>query len=49
VEQNPQTTDLTSPDAIAKSQEIYDRMVAGQVQDVTAALHTAHGTGQQQN
>ena len=42
--QESQNTDLTSPEAVAASQQIYNGMVSGQVADVTAALHAAHGT-----
>lgn len=38
-----QHTDLTSPEAVAIGQEVYDRMVAGQVQDVEAELDKALG------
>lgn len=38
-----QHTDLTSPEAVAAGQQVYDRMVAGQVPDVTAELDAAYG------
>lgn len=39
------TADLTSPEAVAKGQNVYDRIVAGQVKakDVTAELTKAYG------
>lgn len=39
-----QKPDLTTPDAIAKSQEIYQRIQSGQTTDATRELHAAHGT-----
>jgi len=41
-----QPTDLTSPEAVAAGQDVYDRMVAGQVSDVTAELDAAYGRGE---
>ena len=38
-----QTTDLTTPDAVAKSQKVYDRMTSGKTKDVTAELDAVHG------
>lgn len=36
-----ESTDLTSREAVAKSQEVYDRL--GDVEDVAAELRSAHG------
>jgi hypothetical protein len=41
-----QHTDLTSPEAVAIGQEVYDRMVPGQ--DVAAELDKALGRDSQQ-
>lgn len=35
--------DLTSPENVAKGQEVYDRIVSGQCTDVTAELGEAYG------
>lgn len=35
--------DLTTPDAVAKSQKVYDRITSGQCKDATAELDKAHG------
>jgi hypothetical protein len=43
-----QPIDLTSPEAVAIGQEVYDRMVAGQVQDVEAELDKALGRDSKQ-
>ena len=37
--------DLTSPKAVAKSQQIYNGITTGKVQDAKAALGKTHGTG----
>ncbi len=38
-----QQTDLTSPEAVEASQQVYERITAGQAGDVTAELNAAHG------
>ncbi|MGA4964484.1 hypothetical protein [Streptomyces pseudogriseolus] len=38
-----QQNDLTSPEAVQASQQVYERITAGQVGDVTAELNTVHG------
>lgn len=43
-----QHTDLTSREAVAIGQEVYDRMVVGQVQDVKAELDKALGRDSKQ-
>ena len=37
-----QTTDLTTPDAVAKSQKVYTGIVTGKVKDATGELKKAH-------
>lgn len=37
--------DLTDPQAVAKSQKVYDGIATGKVKDAKAALDKAHGTG----
>lgn len=39
--------DLTTPEAVETSQEVYDRIQSGQCTDATAELNQAHGTNQQ--
>ncbi|MBB1245794.1 hypothetical protein GL263_19865 [Streptomyces durbertensis] len=39
-----QQTDLTTPDAVARSQRIYDRIESGECEDAIAELNAAHGT-----
>jgi hypothetical protein len=34
---------LTTPDGIAKSQKVYDRITSGQCKDAKAELDKAHG------
>lgn len=34
---------LTTPDGIAKSQKVYDRITSGQCNDAKAELDKAHG------
>ncbi|MEV6729073.1 hypothetical protein [Streptomyces sp. NPDC051364] len=36
--------DLTSPEAVAKGQKVYDRIISGQCKDVAAELDAALGT-----
>lgn len=36
--------DLTSPEAVAAGQEVYDRIVSGECTDVTAELDEAYGS-----
>ena len=36
--------DLTSPEAVARSQKVYERIVSGKCKDVTAELDAAHNT-----
>ncbi|MGW6741668.1 hypothetical protein ACWGDX_13230 [Streptomyces sp. NPDC055025] len=36
--------DLTTPENFAKGQEVYGRMVRGEITDVTAELHRVYGT-----
>lgn len=38
-------SDLTSPDAVAESQKVYDRIASGKCKDAKAELDTAHGRG----
>jgi hypothetical protein len=38
-----QQTDLTSPEAVQASQQVYERITAGQAGDVTAELNAIHG------
>lgn len=38
-----QQTDLTSPESVAASQQVYDRIVSGQTDDATAELNAIHG------
>lgn len=38
-----QPTDLTSSESVAKSQEAYDRIKAGEVTDVPATPDVTHG------
>jgi PHD/YefM family antitoxin component YafN of YafNO toxin-antitoxin module len=38
-----QQPDLTSPENVAKGQEVYARIEAGQVTDVAAELDAAYG------
>ncbi|WP_181007461.1 hypothetical protein [Streptomyces sp. SM1] len=38
-----QSTDLTSPESVKKSQTVYDRIVSGECKDATAELDAAHG------
>lgn len=35
--------DLTTPDAVAKSQKVYDGIVTGKVKDATRELKKVHG------
>ncbi|WP_194960497.1 hypothetical protein [Streptomyces sp. NRRL B-1677] len=35
--------DLTTPEAVARGQKVYDRIVAGKCKDVHAELDAAHG------
>ncbi|MGZ0232950.1 hypothetical protein [Streptomyces sp. CPS1] len=42
--QESQASDLTTPEAFAKGQKIYDRMERGQCKDVTSELHATFGT-----
>ncbi|WP_173457046.1 hypothetical protein [Streptomyces sp. NRRL S-31] len=41
---NQQSTDLTSPENVAKGQKIYDRIERGQCKHPTAELHATFGT-----
>ncbi|MGW1722336.1 hypothetical protein ACWCQK_05270 [Streptomyces sp. NPDC002306] len=38
-----QSTDLTSPKAVKKSQRVYDRIASGKCRDVAAELDATHG------
>lgn len=38
-----QSPDLADKENIAKGQKVYDRIVAGKVQDVNAELNAAYG------
>ncbi|WP_435595887.1 hypothetical protein [Streptomyces albogriseolus] len=38
-----QQTDLTSPEAVQASQQVYERIAAGQAGDVAAELNATHG------
>ncbi|WP_186785543.1 hypothetical protein [Streptomyces misionensis] len=42
--QESQASELTSADAFAKGQKIYDRMERGECKDVTSELHATFGT-----
>ena len=37
--------DLTTPEAVAKSQKVYDQIASGKVKDAKKALGKAHGRG----
>jgi hypothetical protein len=37
------TGDLTTPDGVAKSQKVYDRITSGKTTDAKAELDKAHG------
>ncbi|WP_203729430.1 hypothetical protein [Streptomyces sp. SID12501] len=37
------TTDLTSPEAVQRGQEVYDRITSGECKDVMAELNEAYG------
>ncbi|MEV7519413.1 hypothetical protein [Streptomyces sp. NPDC091371] len=39
------SSDLSSPQAVAKSQKVYDRIVSGKCKDASAELNAAHGRG----
>ncbi|WBO65999.1 hypothetical protein [Streptomyces camelliae] len=38
-----QSLDLTSPEAVQRGQEVYDRIVAGECKDVEKELDEAYG------
>lgn len=38
-----QQTDLTTPEAVQASQQVYERITAGHAGGVTAELNTVHG------
>ncbi|WP_329328459.1 hypothetical protein [Streptomyces mirabilis] len=38
-----QWPDMTSPEKFKRGQAVYDRIVAGECEDVTAELNTAYG------
>ncbi|MFJ7111778.1 hypothetical protein ACIQW4_01190 [Streptomyces albogriseolus] len=38
-----QQNDLTSPEAVQASQQVYERITANQAGDVTAELNAIHG------
>ncbi|MFD9503925.1 hypothetical protein [Streptomyces sp. NPDC060035] len=38
------STDLTTPKAVARSQKVYDRIVAGKCKNAAAELDATHGT-----
>ncbi|WP_393098615.1 hypothetical protein [Streptomyces sp. LN325] len=38
-----QSSDLTTPESVKKSQAVYDRITSGKCKDATAELDTAHG------
>jgi hypothetical protein len=37
------TTDLTSPEAVQRGQEVYDRITSGECTDAVAELNEAYG------
>lgn len=37
------TTDLTSPEAVQRGQEVYDRITSGECKDAVAELNEAYG------
>ncbi|WKK21661.1 hypothetical protein QZH56_22750 [Streptomyces olivoreticuli] len=39
--------DLTTPEAVARGQKVYDRIVAGKCKDVRAELDAVHGRDRQ--
>ncbi|WP_199546619.1 hypothetical protein [Streptomyces sp. N35] len=41
-----QTVDLTTPENVAKGQEVYDQVTSGQCRDVTQELDAAYGRKQ---
>lgn len=41
--QSSSSSDLTSPQSVAASQEIYDRIASGQCTDARAELDAVHG------
>lgn len=45
------TADLTSPEAVAKGQNVYDRIESGEIKakDVKKELDAAYGRGKTQN
>ncbi|MER5916962.1 hypothetical protein ABT124_43085 [Streptomyces sp. NPDC001982] len=47
--QPQQSRDLTSPEAVQRGQEIYDRMVTGECTDVVAELDAAYGATSESN
>ncbi|MFJ4475227.1 hypothetical protein [Streptomyces xanthochromogenes] len=38
-----ETSDLTSPEAVRRGQEVYDRIVGGECKDVEKELNEAYG------
>ncbi|MCD9142387.1 hypothetical protein [Streptomyces albireticuli] len=42
-----ETEDLTTPEAVARGQKVYDRIVAGKCKDVEAELDAVHCRGRQ--
>lgn len=38
-----QSSDLTSPEAVKKSQAVYDRIASGKCKDANAELDATHG------
>ena len=39
----PQPSDLTSPESVRKSQQVYDRITSGECKDAVAELDAVHG------
>lgn len=40
-----QSSDLTTPAAVKRSQKVYDRITSGKAKNATAELDSAHGRG----
>ncbi|MFE2586869.1 hypothetical protein [Streptomyces sp. NPDC059378] len=40
-----QSSDLTSPESVKKSQAVYDRIASGECKDAAAELDATHGRG----